>query len=1680
MDAPQYERTLSEVDSEMESVRTFLQSPTKFQVESDAKKFVEQTVQNMEENLLAQFQPSRNRKPVMLLEVYAGTNSPLTDAVLRLGFKAIRFTKQDGDLSTFSGRRKLWSMIEEFEPEHIWVSPECGPWGGWSFLNQQKSLAMFDDIMQKKVEQLPHAKLCEQLCRHQLKHDRHFHFEQPIGSRLLLLKIFEQIQQKTATARFDMCSFGLQIPNTNRFIKKRSQVLTTSRQMFHSLHQRFCADQHEHQRLEGSASINGVQRRLTSFSATYCRGFANAIARNICKLSHDFVGPDEIILAAADSEDDLEMQPPTEKARLTLKGFKRQKLEHPESSLPDIAPSASGANSKSTERSAADSGANPLDVSKPDSHETDQAKSWSEIMKLAKTYAPRVGNQRCPADSEMWRLIQEKLVKQCQISDIFVCRGTERFQVPLHAPSSHEYPLRYTICTHRQTGDIHDLGLENWHNATRAQRIRKSIPSHITLTIFGSAPMSDSAPAALPDKGIDMSDPAGSIEPSSAVRAKGNQDLPVAVHARTSNVACEGWAPPPVPLHGPCFRMLNAQEKQDLVKLHKNLGHPDPMVLAQHLKASGAADHVVDAAKEYICDACVESTKFSHQRPAKLHDPKDFNELVGIDGFYWTGKAGFQVMVFHCIDEASNFHLGRRLENRHLEHVVPAFTDMWFSWAGQPQCVYSDPAGEFRSADWYAFLQRQNIEPRFSAEAWQKGRVERHGQILKNMLSRYDQEKRIDTVLEFDAVLRSCFQAKNALARHQGYAPEQIVLGKSTRLPASLASDEQVASHSLADGSGLDSEKFRRTLEIRSRARKVFMLADNDASIRRALLRRSRPVRGPFSIGQSVMYWMRKTTPGRRESGRWHGPGRIVCQDGSTTVWVAYGDRLMRCAPENIRPASLREWNHDGTPLDGQIPNLPEISQNMYQENSAAIPEDETYSPSLAPDIPEPPMNQQTSGQPESELFPEIPSTNQSTPLMTSDIEPVTNPNPLEANLENDNAIIDLDEHNLLDDSALISDEVEEVFACHELDPMDPSCEIKEWNSFQSGEVCPQICLADDELPYLDSPLQPSEQQCFMLEVPLSKQDLLNWSRSEQPEEMIHVAAASKRARAEVQIKDLTITDRKLFDAAKQAELSCWLQTSALRPVLRKGLNPEQILKSRWVLTWKPVPEEDGLPNNRKAKARLVVLGFQDPRLTEVSRDAPTLTREGRNTILQMIASHHWTLTSFDIKTAFLRGKADSNNPLAMEPPKELRDRMQLQDEQVCALIGNAYGRVDAPLLFYKELTSQLKDLGFKMHPLEPCVHDLESWKDGKRTLHGVLGTHVDDGVGGGDKLFHDKLNILRKSLPFGSFKQRRFVFTGIQLEQLPDFSIRASQIDYVNAIPHIEVGMHRRNQPESPVNDTEMTSLRGLIGSLQYATTHTRPDMSAKLGEIQIQLSKPTVQTLLSANKVLREAQQINDVYINFRSIDPKQMTHVVFGDASFASPKQLASFQGTTVFATTPDLQANKKAPISPLTWSSKKISRVVRSTLSAEAFSMSRSVDKMGWCRLLWGAMVVDDFKWRDPPIAFQQLHPAIIVTDCKSLYDLVSRRAMPACEEYRTTLEVLLIKERCLEHCCFRWIPTVLQLADPLTKNMDSSLLRAALEQGHFQLFDEQASLQTNSHKKQALSWIQQPTFSEQKM
>ena len=131
---------------------------------------------------------------------------------------------------------------------------------------------------------------------------------------------------------------------------------------------------------------------------------------------------------------------------------------------------------------------------------------------------------------------------------------------------------------------------------------------------------------------------------------------------------------------------------------------------------------------------------------------------------------------------------------------------------------------------------------------------------------------------------------------------------------------------------------------------------------------------------------------------------------------------------------------------------------------------------------------------------------------------------------------------------------------------------------------CPESdrLLAEDDLPWIPDPLRPNSEQAYCLEIPMKEKDIRKWLKESHPGYMTQVAVAGKKARAEFRLKELTCEDRELFAQAKTKELNCWLQTNAVRRILRKYLNPEQILRSRWVLTWK-APEVGS--SVRKAKA---------------------------------------------------------------------------------------------------------------------------------------------------------------------------------------------------------------------------------------------------------------------------------------------------------------------------------------------------------------------------------------------------------------------------------------------------------------------------------------------------------------
>ena len=172
-------------------------------------------------------------------------------------------------------------------------------------------------------------------------------------------------------------------------------------------------------------------------------------------------------------------------------------------------------------------------------------------------------------------------------------------------------------------------------------------------------------------------------------------------------------------------------------------------------------------------------------------------------------------------------------------------------------------------------------------------------------------------------------------------------------------------------------------------------------------------------------------------------------------------------------------------------------------------------------------------------------------------------------------------------------------------------------------------------------------------------------------------------------------------------------------------------------------------------------------------------------------------------------------------------------------------------------IVQELTRLGLEACPFDPCVFVLREdsvvpTDDKPRPTNlapatgpivGILGLHVDDGICGGGPKFQHVVQLLEQKYPFGSKKMTCFTFTSIEANQDPSYNTTLSQSNYIKKIYPIPIDINRNSQSELPVNDEERGLLRCLVGSLQYASTNTRPDLSNRLSSLQSQINSAQIQ---------------------------------------------------------------------------------------------------------------------------------------------------------------------------------------------------------------------------------------------
>lgn len=312
----------------------------------------------------------------------------------------------------------------------------------------------------------------------------------------------------------------------------------------------------------------------------------------------------------------------------------------------------------------------------------------------------------------------------------------------------------------------------------------------------------------------------------------------------------------------------------------------------------------------------------------------------------------------------------------------------------------------------------------------------------------------------------------------------------------------------------------------------------------------------------------------------------------------------------------------------------------------------------------------------------------------------------------------------------------------------------------------------------------------------------------------------------------------------------------------------------------------------------------------------------------------------------------------------------------------------------------------------------------------GIVACHVDDFIWGGDDQFASTIiGTIKKTFKIGKEESSAFKFIGINLKHY-NGDIIVEQKDYVQQLQPISMDKKRTQEKDSKLTGEETTMLRSKIGQITWIAQQSRPDIAFDACMLAASVNNATVAHLIEANKIIRKIKAEN-VQLRFQYLGENPQLFV-YSDASFGNLKD-GGTQGGCFTALVGENNA-----FCPISWTSKKIRRVVRSTLAGETLAMADAADEG-----IFLATIYRELKFGKS----NNTVPVVCITDSKSLDEAI--RSNKFVTEKRLRIEVSSIKEMLQQGQLTKvvWVDTKRQLADCLTKCGASPLrLMQALEQG----------------------------------
>ena len=588
-----------------------------------------------------------------------------------------------------------------------------------------------------------------------------------------------------------------------------------------------------------------------------------------------------------------------------------------------------------------------------------------------------------------------------------------------------------------------------------------------------------------------------------------------------------------------------------------------------------------------------------------------------------------------------------------------------------------------------------------------------------------------------------------------------------------------------------------------------------------------------------------------------------------------------------------------------------------------------------------------------------------------------------------------------------------------------------------------------------------------------------DWVLIEGQFELDDVWAAQLRG-GEANEKTMTVAEREQMVAAKVKELTSFFDNQVWDFVEVGKIKPERVVTARWVLTWK-TDQDTGL---QKAKARLVLKGFQDPDIMTMEKTAPTASKSSKMMLLALTPNMGWSIMCGDVRAAFLSGSTFKRE-IIVKLPKDCGPLLGIPVEETFMKMNkSAYGLCDAPLLWWKEADRRLRQLRMVRHRLDKCCYMLY---DEQQRLVTLLILHVDDILLGLDKQSPVTKTFvvgLKKAFDFGKWDEltveRPVHYCGGRICLLKDGSVSLDFQEYVRKVMPVTIAKGRKS--EDHMTAAEISKARGLLGALQWPATQACPHLNATVSLLAADISNGKIKVLEELNKALRFAKSATDFKIVMKKVveEVTETCFLCYSDAAFGVRTDGASQGGYILVMTSGRALKGESVPYNVVGWRSFKLNQVCRSSLSAESQACSGALDELVMIKTLAALMFDQTLDPRADQTAAGFGSSAIII-DAKGLYDALRKDGIGSGADKRASIDILCTKEEIARTGCeLRWVSSERMLADGLTKLQARQGFLSMLGSGYLKLVNDETFTAAKKKDKYARAVSTASTFGRNKI